>query len=112
MTPAVVLYAVLSLTVIRMLPVFLCLLGSPVGSGGMLFIGWFGPRGLASIVFAIMILMPSYREMRLLMVTAACAVVLSVIAHGMTANPLTRALAARSAISPHPGEAIARPRSE
>ena len=51
----VVLYAVLSLTVIRMLPVFLCLLGTPVGTGEKLFIGWFGPRGLASIVFAIMV---------------------------------------------------------
>ena len=50
----VVLYALLSLTVVRMLPVALCLIGSGVGRTEVAFIAWFGPRGLASVVFAIL----------------------------------------------------------
>jgi len=52
---AFILYAVLSLTVIRMLPVALCLLGARVTISELLFVGWFGPRGFARIVFAIMV---------------------------------------------------------
>jgi len=47
---------VLSLTVVRMLPVFLCLIGTRTSAADKLFIGWFGPRGLATIVFAILVL--------------------------------------------------------
>ena len=50
------LYAILSLTVIRMLPVFLCLIGTRTSTADKLFIGWFGPRGLATIVFAVLVL--------------------------------------------------------
>jgi len=49
------LYAMLSLTVIRMLPVFLCLIGTRTSTSDKLFIGWFGPRGLATIVFAVLV---------------------------------------------------------
>ena len=49
------LYSVLSLTVIRMLPVYLCLAGTGINPAERLFMGWFGPRGLASIVFAIIV---------------------------------------------------------
>jgi sodium/hydrogen antiporter len=59
-TPAVIVYAVLSLTVIRMLPVGLCLLGTGVGLPQSLFIGWFGPRGLASIVSGSWSLTPTF----------------------------------------------------
>ena len=52
----VVLYAVLSLTVVRMLPVFLALAGMKLRTDEKLFMGWFGPRGLASIVFAVIVL--------------------------------------------------------
>ncbi|HYC14766.1 MAG TPA: cation:proton antiporter [Stellaceae bacterium] len=52
---SILLYAVLSLTVVRMLPVYLCLVGTGMGAAGKLFIGWFGPRGLASIVFGIIV---------------------------------------------------------
>ena len=90
----VLLYALLSLTVVRMLSVFLCLLGTPVGTAERLFIGWFGPRGLASLVFAIMVFDAGLPGNRTLMTTVGCTVLLSVIAHGVTANPLTRALTA------------------
>jgi sodium/hydrogen antiporter len=91
----IVLYAVLSLTLIRMVPVFLCLLGTSIGTAERLFIGWFGPRGLASIVFAIMVFDARLPGNTTLMPTVALTVVLSVIAHGMSANPLARAISAR-----------------
>jgi NhaP-type Na+/H+ or K+/H+ antiporter len=95
--PAAILYAVLSLTVIRILPVAICLLGARVTLGETLFIGWFGPRGLASLVFAIMVFDAGLPGNRILMATVAWTVVLSVFAHGITANPLAKRLAARAA---------------
>jgi len=95
LTWKVVLYAVLSLTVIRMVPVLLALAGTGMGLAGKLFTGWFGPRGLASIVFVVLVLgtgMPGHRTLTLAVV---CTVILSVIAHGVTANAVVRALAAR-----------------
>ena len=49
-----ILYAILSLTVIRMVPVAIALIGSRLALPTVAFIGWFGPRGLASIVFGIL----------------------------------------------------------
>ena len=95
--PAAIVYAVLSLTLIRMLPVGFCLLGTRVTVAESLFVGWFGPRGLASIVFAIMVFdakLPGNTE---LMATVAWTVVLSVIAHGLTANTFAGLLARRTA---------------
>ena len=95
--PAFILYAVLSLTVIRMLPVALCLLGTRMTIAESLFVGWFGPRGLASIVFAIMVLDAKLPGNTALMATVTWTVVLSVIAHGLTANTFARQLATRTA---------------
>ena len=91
----VVLYAVLSLTVVRMLPIFLSLTGTGVRTDSKLFLGWFGPRGLASVVFAIIVLNTNLPGARLMAVVVVCTVFLSAIAHGVTANPLASALAAR-----------------
>jgi NhaP-type Na+/H+ or K+/H+ antiporter len=88
----VVIYAVLSLTVIRMLPVFLSLAGTGMSAANKLFIGWFGPRGLASIVFAVIVFDAGLPGRSTLAVTASFTVLLSVIAHGMTANPLVTAI--------------------
>jgi len=93
---AVVAYAVLSLTVVRMLPVFLSLLGSEVPTSGALFMGWFGPRGLASIVFIVMVVDTHTPGQYTLAMTVACTVCLSILAHGISANPLIDALARRS----------------
>jgi NhaP-type Na+/H+ or K+/H+ antiporter len=95
-----VLYAVLSLTVVRMLPVFLSLTGTGMSVAEKLFMGWFGPRGLASIVFGVIVFNEKLTGDNTLEVVVACTVVLSVIAHGMTANPLLSALRARSAAFP------------
>lgn len=87
----VVVYAALSLTVIRMVPVALSLVGAGVRAPTVGFLGWFGPRGLASILFALFVLeesdMPSADQiLTVTIVTVAC----SILAHGMTAAPAAR----------------------
>jgi len=89
------LYALLSLTVIRMLPVVLALAGTGLKTGETLFIGWFGPRGLASIVFGVIVLGENLPGGDIIVPTAALTIALSVIAHGLSANPLVGWLAAR-----------------
>ena len=91
----VVLYALLSLTVVRMLPVFLVLAGMKLRTDEKLFMGWFGPRGLASIVFAVIVLNEHLPGGGTITMTVVCTIMLSVIAHGLSANPLVAALAAR-----------------
>ena len=94
-TWSALLYAILSLTVIRMLPVFLCLIGTKTSVADKLFIGWFGPRGLATIVFAVLVLDEKLPGNDTIMLAAGWTVLLSVIAHGVTANPLVRRMATR-----------------
>lgn len=89
------LYALLSLTVIRIVPVLVSLAGTGFDFETRLFIGWFGPRGLASIVFAIMILDYPLQTGRTLVAVAACTVLLSVLLHGLSANPWASRLANR-----------------
>ncbi|MEH8206763.1 cation:proton antiporter [Aeromonas veronii] len=83
------LYAFASLTLLRMVPVWLSLIGTGLKPELKLFIGWFGPRGLASIVFAVMVLQnePSLIGQRPIIATVLCTIILSVILHGLTANP-------------------------
>lgn len=92
LTWQVALYAVLSLTVIRMLPVYISLFKRRVSAREKLFMGWFGPRGLASIVFAIMILDVDLPHKSTIVLTVACTILLSVILHGFTAKPLIKRL--------------------
>lgn len=94
-TVPVVVYALLSLTIVRILPVFLSLLGTRLPTADRLFVGWFGPRGLASVVFAIIILDAGVPGMETLGVTIVVTILLSVVLHGVSANPVIDALAAR-----------------
>ena len=82
------LYAVLSLTVVRMLPVFLVLFGMKLDKWTKLFVGWFGPRGLASIVFAVIVFDAKLPHSQEIVVIVNTTIILSVLAHGLTANPL------------------------
>ena len=83
------LYAVLSLTVVRMLPVAIAMFGSHARAPTVGFLGWFGPRGLASIVFALIVIEESALPHEHLIVLAIYLTVgLSVLAHGLTAAPL------------------------
>lgn len=88
-------YALLSLTVVRMLPVWLVLRGTGVSNDEALFMGWFGPRGLASIVFAIMAIDAKIPGAEFIAVTVGCTVLLSILAHGLSAKPLSRLLSMR-----------------
>lgn len=92
LTPQVVLYSLLSLTLVRMLPVFLSLTGSGLTPGEKMFIGWFGPRGLASIVFGVVVFQAELAGEETLLATVVCTVVLSVMLHGISANPLAKRL--------------------
>jgi NhaP-type Na+/H+ or K+/H+ antiporter len=87
----VVAYAAASLTVVRMVPVAVALLGTRFHGPSILYLGWFGPRGLASILFGLFVLeeadLPLADEM-FLVVTVT--VLLSTLAHGVTAVPLSR----------------------
>ena len=88
-TLPIALYAVLSLTLIRMLPVAIALRGTGLSRASVLFIGWFGPRGLASIVLALVYLeeqvhLPGESTIRLAVMAT---VLLSIFAHGFSALP-------------------------
>src|SRR3712207_9587964 len=91
-------YALLSLTVARLVPVALATIGTGMDARTALFVGWFGPRGLASLVFALITLEelgPTADEARAVITGT---VLLSVLVHGMTAAPLaTRPLRAAAA---------------
>lgn len=88
----IVLYAILSLTVIRMLPVALSLIGTKLQRSSVLFLGWFGPRGLASIVLVLVALEePALGAVRSEIAAIVLGtVILSVFVHGFTAEPGTR----------------------
>jgi NhaP-type Na+/H+ or K+/H+ antiporter len=103
-------YALLSLTAVRMLPVALALIGTHLSAVSVLFMGWFGPRGLSSIVLGLVYLeqqvhMPGEHPLRYA-ITAT--VVLSIFAHGLTAVPgidlYARRLASLDAGAPDHGE--------
>ena len=93
-TWAVVLYAVLSLTVVRMLPVAIAMLATGARKPTVGFLGWFGPRGLASIVFAILVIEEGgLPHDDILLVTVFITIGLSVLAHGLSAAPLAECYA-------------------
>jgi NhaP-type Na+/H+ or K+/H+ antiporter len=83
------LYAVLSLTLVRMLPVAIAMVGTRARPPTLGFLGWFGPRGLASIVFALLVVEESnLAHEHLIELAIYLTVGLSVLAHGLTASPL------------------------
>jgi NhaP-type Na+/H+ or K+/H+ antiporter len=93
----VVVYALLSLSIVRMLPVYLSLAGTGESISSRLFLGWFGPRGLASIVFAIMVLNESLPGGRFISGVVVCTVFFSLIAHGISAKPLGKSFGQKEA---------------
>ena len=98
---SVVLYAVASLTVVRMAPVALAMLGTGARPPTVAFVGWFGPRGLASLVFVVSVIDTQGLPHGDLIVSAALATVLwSVLAHGVSAVPLVNRYAGWYAAHP------------
>ena len=110
------LYALLSLTVVRMVPVAVALAGSHFRRATVLYVGWFGPRGLASIVFALLLLEDGPPAADHLVDVVALTVGLSVVLHGATAAWAAGRYAGwhatAAAVDPHLREGPAeRPRS-
>ena len=100
---SVAIYAGLSLSVIRMLPVGIALLGTRLRGVSVLFMGWFGPRGLASIILGLVFLeeAASLSASVEISTVVAATVLLSVLLHGLTSSPLST-LYARSAATMSP----------
>lgn len=93
----VLLYAILSLTVVRLIPVALALVRTRLAPATVLFMGWFGPRGLASIVLGLFFLEQEAHlpGQPLIEIAITATVLLSIFAHGISAAPLTRLYARR-----------------
>jgi NhaP-type Na+/H+ or K+/H+ antiporter len=91
-----VLYAVLSLTVVRMVPVAVALVRSGSARPTVAFCGWFGPRGLASVLFLVLLLedAPNLEHLPTIAAAVTWTVALSVVAHGISAVPLSDRYAA------------------
>jgi len=103
-TADVIIYALLSLTVLRMIPVIISLIGAKLDNSDknskldiatMLFIAWFGPRGIASILYVLIVahevgeLGQSIPGFEIVYATVMVTVLMSIIAHGITAQPLS-----------------------
>ncbi|MGW2014196.1 cation:proton antiporter [Streptomyces sp. NPDC001927] len=88
LTWQIVVYALLSLTVVRMVPVALSLLGSGLRAPTVAYIGWFGPRGLASVVLGLLMVEEHVPGTTLLGRVVAFTVALSVLLHGVSAPAL------------------------
>lgn len=93
----VVVYAVLALTVVRIVPVVLALGGTTISRLDAVFLGWMGPRGLASLVFGLLAIIalkgnPNSLTAQVMVIT----VLLSVVVHGASAGPIGAAYARRS----------------
>jgi NhaP-type Na+/H+ or K+/H+ antiporter len=104
-------YAALSLTAVRLVPVSLSLTGSGLAAPTRLYVGWFGPRGLASIIFADVVVEQVLPGSQTITTVVALTVGMSVLAHGLSAWPSTQAYGRwyerASAADPHLAEGAA-----
>jgi NhaP-type Na+/H+ or K+/H+ antiporter len=81
-------YGIISLTVIRMVPVALAMIGTRLGVATIAFMGWFGPRGLASVIFALLASDDLGQKASTVVTVVSITVALSVLVHGLSANVL------------------------
>ena len=98
---AEVIYAVASLTVIRMIPVALCLTGTRLDWRSVAFIGWFGPRGIASVLYLLMVVgaigvAGNERVLSVIVLT----IMISVVAHCVSAVPLSKLYGSSTTFKP------------
>jgi NhaP-type Na+/H+ or K+/H+ antiporter len=88
--PVVVLYAALSLTVVRMLPVAISMIGARLRPLTVLYMGWFGPRGIATILYVLIVIdAEAIAAGQIIYDVAVLTVFASVILHGLSAAPLS-----------------------
>ncbi len=96
-TWTIALYAILSLTVVRLVPVAISLIGMRLQLETIAFLGWFGPRGIASIIYGLIVLEEEALSGREAINTVmVITVFFSIIAHGLTANPWARRYGSRA----------------
>ncbi len=111
----IVAYAALSLTLVRMVPVAIAMLGTRAQLPTVAFMGWFGPRGLASIVFALIAFESHIPDRQMLFTTVMLIILLSVFLHGLSSVPLvasySRWYTAHAAKHPSASEAKPTPMS-
>ena len=107
----IVAYAVISLTLVRMVPVAIAMLGTGAQLPTVAFIGWFGPRGLASIVFALIALEDGIPDQQTLLTTVMLTILLSVFLHGLSSVPLVAAYSRwyGAHVAKHPSAPEAKP---
>ena len=107
----IVAYAALSLTLVRMVPVAIAMLGTGAQLPTVAFMGWFGPRGLASIVFALIAFESHIPDRQMLFTTVMMIILLSVFLHGLSSVPLVAAYSRWYAahVTKHPGASEAKP---
>ncbi len=104
---SILVYALLSLTVLRCVPVAVALIGSGLDKETVLFVGWFGPRGLASVVFALLAVeeLGTQGDVAPAVATVAFTILLSVLLHGLSAGPLAVLYARTEQDHDKPGDA-------
>ncbi len=83
-------YSILSLFLVRGVSIYISLFGTKLATYDRLFLGWFGPRGMASIVFAVLIMEAEVPHDKEIALTIICTILLSVVLHGLTAKPLSK----------------------
>ena len=107
----IVAYAAISLTLIRMVPVAIAMLGTGAQLPTVAFMGWFGPRGLASIVFALIALENDIPDKQMLLTTVMLIILLSVFLHGLSSVPLVAAYSRwyGAHVAKHPSAPEAKP---
>ena len=107
----IVVYAAISLTLIRMVPVAIAMLGTGAQLPTVAFMGWFGPRGLASIVFALIALQDGIPDRQTLLTTVMLTILLSVFLHGLSSVPLVAAYSRwyGAHVAKHPSAPEAKP---
>ena len=107
----IVAYAAISLTLIRMVPVAIAMLGTGAQLPTVAFMGWFGPRGLASIVFALIALENDIPDRQVLLTTVMLIILLSVFLHGLSSVPLVAAYSRwyGAHVAKHPSAPEAKP---
>jgi NhaP-type Na+/H+ or K+/H+ antiporter len=89
-TPPMIIYALLSLTIVRMLPVAISMIGTKLQPITVLFMGWFGPRGIASILYILVVLeTEEIAGSEIIFGVAVTTIFISVLAHGISAGPLS-----------------------
>jgi sodium/hydrogen antiporter len=112
-TPEALLYAGLSLTVVRIVPVAIAMLRTGFAIPTLLYVGWFGPRGLASIVFASVVVEQAVPEAKAMTDVVLLTVAISLVAHGVTAAWGARGYAAwferAATVNPEIPEAVELP---